>query len=76
MAGKDPFFIFHIAKSDKFSTKQRKTMNDPLPTNEEVLAAVSAIQAEAISFLQEIVSIDSTLQKGEGEGESFLLSND
>lgn len=45
------------------------------PTNEEILTAVSAIQAEAISFLHEIVSIDSTLQKGEGRVQSTIHSH-
>ena len=50
-------------------------MSNPLPTNEEILAAVSAIQAEAVSFLEEIVSIDSTLQKGEGRVQSAIYSH-
>lgn len=44
------------------------------PTNKEILTAVSAIQAEAISFLHKIVSIDSTLDKGEGLVQSTIHS--
>mmetsp|Transcript_2293 Transcript_2293/g.4961 ORF Transcript_2293/g.4961 Transcript_2293/m.4961 type:complete len:546 (+) Transcript_2293:138-1775(+) len=39
---------------------------DEAPTTAEILSAVDAIQTEAISFLKSIVSIDSTLEKGEG----------
>ena len=40
----------------------------PSPTNEEILAAVNANQAEAnLSLLRQIVTIDSIhLEKGEG----------
>jgi acetylornithine deacetylase len=44
------------------------------PSNTDILSAVSAIQAEATSFLHQIVSIDSTLQKGEGEVQSIIFS--
>jgi acetylornithine deacetylase len=39
---------------------------DDGPTTEQILAAVDAVQDEAIDFLRSIVSIDSTLDKGEG----------
>ncbi|KAL7471168.1 hypothetical protein ACHAXS_011469 [Conticribra weissflogii] len=39
---------------------------DEVPTTAEIIAAVDAIQTEAITFLQSIVSIDSTLERGEG----------
>ena len=47
----------------------------PPPSNEEILAAVNANQAEAISFLHQIVSIDSTLEKGEGQVQSTIYSH-
>ena len=39
---------------------------DDGPTTEQILAAVDAVQDEAIDFLRSIVSIDSTLDNGEG----------
>ena len=52
-----------------------KTAMTLLPTNEQILAAITATQDEAISFLQQIVSIDSTLQKGEGQVQNTIYSH-
>lgn len=59
-------------------SKQAETRNTSImaaPSNEEVLDQISAIQSEAISFLQSIVSIDSTLQKGEGAVQSTIYQH-
>eukprot|EP00804_Cyclotella_cryptica_P020705 CCRYP_003523-RA/>CCRYP_003523-RA protein AED:0.26 eAED:0.26 QI:0/-1/0/1/-1/1/1/0/506 len=52
----------------------------PTPTaanvsTEEILRAVSTVQDEAIHFLQQIVAIDSTLEKGEGLVQSAIYSH-
>ena len=44
-------------------------------STEEILSAVDAIQNEAIDFLKTIVSIDSTLEKGEGEVQSTIYDH-
>ena len=41
-------------------------------STEEILSAVDAVQDEAIDFLKNIVSIDSTLEKGEGRVQNAI----
>ncbi|KAL7486794.1 hypothetical protein ACHAW6_012389 [Cyclotella cf. meneghiniana] len=44
-------------------------------STEEILRAVSAVQKEAIEFLQRIVAIDSTLEKGESDVQAVIYSH-
>lgn len=44
-------------------------------STEEILSAVDAVQEEAIDFLKSIVSIDSTLEKGEGEVQGVIYDH-
>ena len=47
--------------------------DDVVPTTEEILEAVRSVQEEAIEFLRSIVSIDSTLEKGEGRVQDAIF---
>jgi acetylornithine deacetylase len=53
----------------------QQTMTQITPTTNEILDAVSAIQDEAISFLSRIVSVDSTLDKGEGDVQAIIYEH-
>jgi len=46
-----------------------------VPTTEEILAAVDSVQDDAIEFLRTIVSIDSTLDKGEGRVQDAIYDH-
>jgi acetylornithine deacetylase len=48
---------------------------DVVPTTEEILAAVDSVQENAIEFLRSIVSIDSTLYKGEGRVQDAIYDH-
>ena len=41
-------------------------------STEAILSAVDAVQGDAIDFLKNIVSIDSTLEKGEGRVQNAI----
>jgi inosine-uridine nucleoside N-ribohydrolase len=44
-------------------------------STEDILSAVNAIQEEAIDFLKKIVSIESTLEKGEGTVQNIIYDH-
>ena len=48
---------------------------DVVPTTEEILEAVRSVQEDAIEFLRSIVSIDSTLEKGEGNVQNAIFEH-
>ena len=51
------------------------TTTTSVVSTEDILSAVNAIQEEAIDFLKKIVSIESTLEKGEGTVQNIIYDH-